>query len=125
MAETKTYDPGTDSVTMGDNLTPDEQESLKVGEELQAQQEGLLAGKYKTAEELERAYGELERKLGEQGNKDSETNDQTKVSESDEVSQEKKEASEDSQEFYLAFLHLYTDGNILCHGILVKIYSYR
>ena len=28
-----TYDPGTDSVTMGDNLTPDEQESLKVGEE--------------------------------------------------------------------------------------------
>ena len=101
-----TYDPGTDSVTMGDNLTPDEQESLKVGEELQAQQEGLLAGKYKTAEELERAYGELERKLGEQGNKDCETNDQTKVSESDEVSQEKKEASEDSQEFYLE------DGNV-------------
>ena len=101
-----TYDPGSDSVTMENSLTPDEQESLKVGEELQAQQENLLAGKYKTAEELERAYGELERKLGEQGNKDSETNDQTKVSESDEVSQEKKEASEDSQEFYLE------DGNV-------------
>ena len=97
-----TYDPGTDSVTMGDNLTPDEQESLKVGEELQAQQEGLLAGKYKTAEELERAYGELERKLGEQGNKDSSTTDETEVSESNKVSKETKEASEDSKEYYLA-----------------------
>ena len=96
-----TYDPGTDSVTMGDNLTPDEQESLQVGEALQQAQEGLLAGKYKTAEELEKAYGELERKLGEQGNKDSETNDKTEVSESDEVSQEKKETSEDTQDFYL------------------------
>ncbi len=59
-----TYDPGTDSVTTENNLTPDEQESLKVGEEMATQQEQLLAGKYKNAEELERAYGELERKLG-------------------------------------------------------------
>lgn len=91
-----TYDPGTDSVTMGDNLTPDEQESLQVGEALQQEQEGLLAGKYKNAEELEKAYGELERKLGEQGNKDSETVDEAEVQESDEVSEEKKETSEDS-----------------------------
>jgi len=96
MAETMTYDPGTDSVTMGDNLTPDEQESLQVGETLQQEQEGLLAGKYKNAEELEKAYGELERKLGEQGNKDSETVDEAEVQESDEVSEEKKETSEDS-----------------------------
>jgi len=59
-----TYDPGTDSVTTETNLTPDEQESLKVGEEMINQQEQLLAGKYKNAEELERAYGELEKKLG-------------------------------------------------------------
>ena len=97
-----TYDPGTDTVTTENSLTPDEQESLKVGEELQAQQEGLLAGKYKTAEELERAYGELERKLGEQGNKDSETINETEVSESNKVSKETKEASEDSKEYYLA-----------------------
>ena len=96
-----TYDPGTDSVTMGDSLTPDEQDSLQVGEALEQEQNNLLAGKYKTAEELEKAYGELERKLGEQGNKDSETNDKTEVSESDEVSQEKKETSEDTQDFYL------------------------
>ena len=96
MAETMTYDPGTDTVTTENSLTPDEQESLEVGEALQEQQEGLLAGKYKNAEELEKAYGELERKLGEQGNKDSETVDETEVQESDEVSEEKKETSEDS-----------------------------
>ena len=96
-----TYDPGTDSVTMGDNLTPDEQESLQVGEALQQEQEGLLAGKYRTAEELEKAYGELERKLGEKGNQDSETTNETEVQESNEVSQKEKETSEDSQDFYL------------------------
>jgi len=96
MAETMTYDPGTDTVTTENSLTPDEQESLEVGEALQQEQEGLLAGKYKTAEELEKAYGELERKLGEQGNKDSETVDETEVQEPDKVSEEEKETSEDS-----------------------------
>ena len=96
MAETMTYDPGTDTVTTENSLTPDEQESLEVGEALQEQQEGLLAGKYKNAEELEKAYGELERKLGEQGNKDSEPVDETEVQESDKVSEEEKETSEDS-----------------------------
>tara|TARA_B100000131_G_scaffold9129_1_gene9626 strand:- start:196 stop:1095 length:900 start_codon:yes stop_codon:yes gene_type:complete len=101
MAETMTYDPGTDTVTTENSLTPDEQDSLQVGEALEQEQSNLLAGKYKTAEELEKAYGELERKLGEQSNKDSGTDDKTEVSESDEVSQEKKEASEDTQNFYL------------------------
>ena len=50
-----TYDPGTDTVTTENSLTPDEQESLEVGEALQQEQEGLLAGKYRTAEELEKA----------------------------------------------------------------------
>ena len=106
MAETMTYDPGTDSVTMGDNLTPDEQDSLQVGEAIQQEQEGLLAGKYRTAEELEKAYGELERKLGEKGNQDSETTNETEVQESNEVSQKEKETSEDSQDLYL------DDGNV-------------
>ena len=64
MAETLTYDPATDTTTVGDNLTPDEQSNLEVGEALEAEQEGLLAGKYKNAEELEKAYQELEKKLG-------------------------------------------------------------
>ena len=45
-------------------LTPEEQDSLKVGEELVAEQEGLLAGKYKNEKELENAYLELQKKLG-------------------------------------------------------------
>jgi len=101
MAETMTYDPGTDTVTTENSLTPDEQDSLQVGEALEQEQSNLLAGKYRTAEELEKAYGELERKLGEQGNKDSSTTDETKVQQSDEVSKETKEASEDTQNFYL------------------------
>ena len=69
MAETLTYDPGTDTVTdgSGENLTPAEQESLKVGEALQEQQDGLLAGKYDSAQALEKAYIELQKKLGEDG----------------------------------------------------------
>ena len=47
-------------------LTPDEQESLAIGEEMAAQQDNLLAGKYKNAQELEKAYKELESKIGTQ-----------------------------------------------------------
>jgi hypothetical protein len=49
---------------MSDNLTADEQDSLAVGEKLVAEQEGLLAGTYKDAAELEKAYVELQKKLG-------------------------------------------------------------
>ena len=45
-------------------LTTEEQESLKVGEALEEQQNTLLAGKYKDAQELEKAYIELQGKLG-------------------------------------------------------------
>ena len=47
-------------------LNAEEQDSLKVGEEMEAAQEQMLAGKYKNAEELEAAYLELQKKLGEQ-----------------------------------------------------------
>ncbi len=46
-------------------LTEDEKDSLKVGEKLQAAEEQMLAGKYKNAEDLEKAYIELQKKLGE------------------------------------------------------------
>ena len=97
MAETLTYDAGTDTVTTGDTLTPDEQNSLEVGEALVEQQEGLLAGKYKDATELEKAYVELSRKLGEKGDKDSgeagDTEDTAKV-ESEETTEETEETPE-------------------------------
>ena len=101
MAETLTYDAGTDTVTDGEgnNLTPAEQESLAVGEELVAQQEGLLAGKYKDAAELEKAYVELQSKLGEKGNKDSgetrDTEDTAEV-ESEETTEETEETPQAS-----------------------------
>ena len=65
MAEnTFTVDTTPQTETMSDNLTADEQDSLAVGEKLVAEQEGLLAGKYKDAQELEKAYVELQKKLG-------------------------------------------------------------
>ena len=63
---TFTVDTTPQTETMGDSLTPDEQDSLAVGEKLAAEQDTLLAGKYKSAEELEKAYKELESKLGDQ-----------------------------------------------------------
>ena len=66
MAETFTVDTNTPTETVPDSLTAEEQDSLAVGEEMAQQQETLLAGKYKNAEELERAYKELEQKLGSQ-----------------------------------------------------------
>ena len=68
MAETNTFtvDTTPQTETMSDNLTPDEQDSLAVGEKLVGEQEQLLAGKYKDAQELEKAYVELQKKLGSQ-----------------------------------------------------------
>jgi len=62
--QTFTVDNTPQTETMSDNLTADEQDSLAVGEKLVAEQEGLLAGKYKDAAELEKAYVELQKKLG-------------------------------------------------------------
>lgn len=60
MSETLTVNTTPDSEV----LTAEEQDSLEVGEKLVAEQESLLAGKYKNAEELESAYIELQKKLG-------------------------------------------------------------
>ena len=60
MAETLSYDNTPDAEV----LTAEEQNSLEVGEKLVAEQEQLLAGKYKNAEELESAYLSLQKKLG-------------------------------------------------------------
>ena len=55
MAETNTYtvDTTTQTETVSDNLTADEQDSIAVGEKIVEQQEQLLAGKYKDASDLE------------------------------------------------------------------------
>jgi len=64
MAETLTYDPSNDTTTLNEEgLTPEEQDSLQVGEEMAKKEGELLAGKYKDAEELEKAYVELQKSL--------------------------------------------------------------
>lgn len=58
---TLTYDP-----TPADQpeFSEEEQESLAVGEQLEQQQNELLAGKFEDAAQLEKAYIELQQKLG-------------------------------------------------------------
>ena len=65
MAETIRYDTSDDPV-VANEIAEREAESLKVGEELMAKQDKMLAGKYKSVEDLEAAYTELQKKLGDQ-----------------------------------------------------------
>ena len=51
MSETYSYDNTPETEV----LSEEEQDSLEVGEQLEAEHEGLLAGKYKSAEDLEAA----------------------------------------------------------------------
>ena len=92
---TLTYNP---SEQAEGELTTEEQESLEVGEKLAEQQEQLLAGKYKNAEELEQGYIELQKKLGSSEEKTEEEVTEAK----EEVKEEKKE--EDKDEVDTAFL---------------------
>ena len=62
MTETYSYDNTPETEV----LSAEEQDSLQVGEQLVAEQEGLLAGKYENAEQLEAAYLSLQKKLGQQ-----------------------------------------------------------
>ena len=73
--------PTENAQDVGD-LTVEEKDSLLIGEDMERQQENLLAGKYKDAQELESAYKELEKKLGEKSEPVSE--DQESENETDE-----------------------------------------
>ena len=68
-----TYDP-----TPADQpeFSPEEQESLEIGERLAQEEANLLAGKYENAEELEKAYLELQGKLGEPRDEEAESDDE-------------------------------------------------
>ncbi len=71
MAEILSYDATPDAEVMW-SIESDEADSLAIGEELMAQHEGMLAGKYKNAQDLEKAYMELEKKLGSNSREESE-----------------------------------------------------
>tara|TARA_B100000886_G_scaffold188890_1_gene129883 strand:+ start:1224 stop:2018 length:795 start_codon:yes stop_codon:yes gene_type:complete len=87
MSETFSYD----NTPEAEVLSEEEQDSLEVGEQLVAEQEGLLAGKYKNAEDLEAAYLSLQKKLGQE--------EKTDYEESDEGYEEEEETDEEVSEY--------------------------
>ena len=112
MAETLTVDPTPVTEVAGEvegvQLTAEEQDSLQVGEGIQEQQEQLLAGKYKDAESLEKAYIELQKKLGQDGKEEApeaeaeqeEVLPETSEEESKELSPAAQLITSASDEFY-------------------------
>jgi len=83
MAEILSYDPSNDPEVVG-AMEADQSESLAIGEEMINQANARLAGKYKDAQELEKAYIELEKKLGsrnEEETQEPEVKDQQEPSE--------------------------------------------
>ena len=126
MAETLTVNTEADSATVVDGLTPDEQDSLQLGESMQAEQEQLLAGKYKNAEELEKAYVELQKKFGEKGDETSETTGDTDAIDAEETSEETEETTEDSPAVTLineANEEFFANGNELSAETIEKFSS--
>lgn len=80
---TMTYDP---TVPGEPEFTPDELDSLQVGENLQEAEAQLLAGKYENAQQLEKAYLELQTKLG-----SNETDSDAEVDDAEDYSEETEE----------------------------------
>ena len=117
MSETLSYQPEVQTESAPDNLTPEEQDSLAVGEKLQAEQEGLLAGKYKSAEELEKAYVELQKKLGESKEED------TEQASAEEKSEEKPQLSDNASLITSASDEYYANGNKLSDETMAKFSS--
>ena len=93
MTEEQTYTnySQVEQQTTAENLTEEEQDSLQVGEQMQEAEDQLLAGKYKNAEELEKAHIELQKKLGEKSSEDVE------VEESETEQEEEEKESEPSE----------------------------
>ena len=110
---TLTYNPNEQAEG---ELTEEEQNSLEVGEKMQAEQEQLLAGKFKDAEELEKGYIELQKKLGSPEEKAEETVTETK----DEV-EEKKEEEEKIDTAFLDTLWEEAQGEKFTDDTLKKL----
>tara|TARA_B100000212_G_C27332857_1_gene515469 strand:- start:34 stop:831 length:798 start_codon:yes stop_codon:yes gene_type:complete len=117
MSETLSYQQETTTETVAENLTADEQDSLAVGEKLVEQQEQLLAGKYKDAQELEKAYVELQKKLGETKEEGTE-----QVS-AEEKAEDKPQLSESATLITDASKEYFDNGNKLSPETLAKFAS--
>ena len=99
MAEILTYDPSDDPQAVQTAEARDA-ENLAVAEQLEREQNELLAGKYKDAQELEKAYLELQSKLG---------SDNQEEAQEGEAEGETQEESGDYSEEALAFFQAVND----------------
>ena len=115
MSETLSYQPEVQTETNLDQLTPEEQDSMKVGEALEQQQETLLAGKYKNAEELEKAYVELQKKLGD--------DKETEQASAEDKAEDKPQFSEGASLINSASEEYYANGNKLSDETMAKFSS--
>ena len=84
-------------------LSADELDSLEVGERLAEQESQLLAGKYRSAEELERGYLELQKRLG--GNQEEVEQEQP----TEEAEQAEEETNEEP-DLYESIMESYRTG---------------
>ena len=95
---TLTYDP-----TPADQpeFNEAEQEAIAIGEQAEAEQQQMLAGKFKDAEALEQAYIELQKKLGEQNDpEETEGLQREEEPETEEVNPNFDLLNKASEEFY-------------------------
>jgi len=78
-------------------LNADEQESLAIAEANEAEQQSLLAGKFKDTKSLEQAYLELQKKLGEprEDVRNEEGNEEAEAGEEVEETEESEEATQE------------------------------
>ena len=108
MAINLTYDPSDDPETIEAEDQRDV-ESLEVAEQLQEEEEKVYAGKYKDAEDLEKAYIELQKKLGSQ-----EEEAEEEDSESEEIEDDEEDWREDpaAQAIFQASNEFDTNGEI-------------
>jgi hypothetical protein len=80
MAINLTYDTSDDPAAIEAQESLDA-ENYAIGEQLEQEQESLLAGKYKSAQDLEKAYIELQRKLGSRGDEEGSDESQDETTE--------------------------------------------
>jgi len=116
MAETLSYQEP-QNVTTVDNLTPEEQDSLAVGESISQQEEQIYAGKYKSAQELEKAYIELQAKLGEKAE------EKTETASAEEQPEDTPKMSEGATLITDASKEYYDNGNKLSPETMAKFSS--
>ena len=117
MSETLSYQEP-QNVTTVDNLTAEEQDSLAVGESISQQEEQVYAGKYKSAQELEKAYIEVQAKLGE---KKEET--ETETASAEEQPEDTPKMSEGATLITDASKEYFDNGNKLSPETMAKFSS--